>query len=70
MKYEPSTRVESVAAICQSSPEAVKAAAKIYGYPVAGNLILKSAIRIPDGFCSEVRLQNRMIQAQRERQAA
>jgi hypothetical protein len=66
VKYAPATDIGVVASVCQCKPSDVIDAARLYGWPVFGGIILKSAADIPEDFPAEVR----RIAEQNRRQAA
>jgi hypothetical protein len=61
------TPIQTVATVCGSSAEAVRAACKVMGYRTLGGLILKRAYEFDSHFCSEVRIAQAMLAGQEQR---
>jgi hypothetical protein len=55
MKYEATTRIASVAGICQASESSVRDAAAVHSIRVMGGLLMISAGDLTEDFCRSVR---------------
>lgn len=67
MSQSSATAVQTVATVCDASPEAVHAACKVMGYRTLGGLILRRAYEFDSHFCSEVRIAQAMLAGQEQR---
>ena len=67
MSQSSATAIQTVATVCDASPEAVHAACRVMGYKTLGGLILRRAYELDRGFATEVRAAEAMLAAQKQR---
>ena len=67
MSQSSATAVQTVATVCDASPEAVFTACKVMGYRTLGGLILRRAYELDSHFCAEVRIAEAALRAQKQR---